>query len=248
LAVLLRMLLVDDEPLALRLLVASLRDEPDVEIVGTANDGDAALHEARRLKPDLVVLDVEMPGRDGMSVAAELEREGGMEIIFLSAFDRYATAAFDVEALDYLLKPLKPERLRQALARARRRRVEREAYRAASDQGADRPTVHVPDRDGGHDVALADIVWIEAARDYALIHTRMRTHILRVTMTDLATRMSGSIVRVHRSAFVNLSEVRSWTTPTTGGGRYLVLSDSTEVPVGPSYVAEIRLALRSLGA
>jgi DNA-binding LytR/AlgR family response regulator len=245
--VVLRMLLVDDEPLALRLLVAALRDEPEIEIVGTAADGDTALDEARRLKPDLVILDVEMPSRDGVSVAAELEHEGGMEIIFLSAFDRYAAAAFEVEALDYLIKPLKPERLRQALARARRRRIERDAFLATRVDGADQPTLHIPDRDGGRDVALADVIWIEAARDYALIHTRMRSHMLRVTMTDLAARVPSNIARVHRSAFVNLGEVRNWTTPAKGG-RCLVLSDNTEVPVGPSYIAEIRIALRSLGS
>ena len=106
---------MDDEPLALRHLEQSLIEFADVEIVSSAREGDAAVEEARRLRPDLIILDVEMPGRNGISVAATLDPANGPEVIIHSAFDRYATAAFDIEALDYLVKPLRPERLRQAL-------------------------------------------------------------------------------------------------------------------------------------
>ena len=242
-----RLLLVDDEPLALRRLELALRDVPDVEIVGTAGDGDAALDEARRLRPDLIILDVEMPGRSGLSVACELEREDGVEIIILSAFDRYAASAFEVEALDYLLKPLKTERLTQALDRTRRRRAERAAHVSALAEhvARDSATLHVPDRNGGQDVALVDVVWIEAARDYALLHTRTRSHIIRITMAELARRLPDSMLRVHRSAFVALAEVRRWGVPSKGVYS-LILSDATEVSVGPNYIAEVRAALRSL--
>ena len=242
-----RLLLVDDEPLALRRLGLALRNVPDVEIVGTAGDGDAALDEARRLRPDLVILDVEMPGRSGLSVAAELAREDEVEIIILSAFDRYAASAFEVEALDYLLKPLKPERLTQALDRTRRRRAERAAHVSvlADHEARDAATLHVPDRNGGHDVPLAEVIWIEAARDYALLHTRTRSHIIRITMAELARRLPETVLRVHRSAFVTLSEVRRWGIPSKGVYS-LVLSEGTEVAVGPSYVAEVRAALRSI--
>jgi DNA-binding LytR/AlgR family response regulator len=244
----LRVLLVDDEPLALRRLTLALRAMPDVDIVGSAGDGDAALDEARRLKPDLIILDVEMPGRDGLSVAAELERDDGPGIIILSAFDRYAAAAFDVEALDYLLKPLRPDRLRQAIDRARRRRAEKAARVAvlADEIGLTlMPTIHIPDRHGGRDLSLSEVVWIEAARDYALLHTSMRTHMLRATMSDLARQLPDSILRVHRSAFVSLAHVRRWGTPMKGI-HSLVLSDGSEVSIGPSYIQDVRAALRSL--
>lgn len=243
----LRILLVDDEPLALRRLEAVLREMPDVDLVGTARDGDAAVDEARRLRPDLVILDVEMPGRSGLAAAAEFDRDHGPEIVILSAFDRYAASAFEVEALDYLLKPLRPDRLRQALDRARRRRAERAAHATAvaDQEEGERQVVHVPDRHGGRDVPVGDVVWIEAARDYALIHTRNRSHILRVTMAELSERLPDSVIRVHRSSFVALSEVRRWGLPSKGVYG-LVLSDGTEVTVGPSYVAEVREKLRSL--
>jgi DNA-binding LytR/AlgR family response regulator len=242
-----RLLLVDDEPLALQRLELTLRDMPNVEIVGTARDGDAALDEALRLKPDLIILDVEMPGRNGLSVAATLERENGAEIIILSAFDRYAASAFEVEAIDYLLKPLRPVRLSQALETARRRRVERAARVSmlAEQQADEQQTLHVPDSNGGRDIPIADVIWIEAAKDYAIIHTRMRSHIIRVTMVELSERLPDNLLRVHRSAFVALSEVRRWGAPSKGVYS-LILSDDTEVKVGPNYIAEVRMALRSL--
>jgi DNA-binding LytR/AlgR family response regulator len=242
-----RMLLVDDEPLALRRLAHALKSIADVEIVGTACDGEAALYEMRRLKPDLVILDVEMPERDGLAVAAEIERENGTEIIILSAFDRYAASAFDVEAIDYLLKPLDPDRLRQALQRARRRRAEKAAHESMVGRTtqAEEPALHIPNRHGGKDIFWSDIIWIEAARDYALIHTIERSHIMRITMAQLAKRVPESILRVHRSAFVALSNVRRWGTPSKGI-HTLVLSDGTEVAVGPSYLTDARAALRSL--
>ncbi|WP_332308622.1 LytR/AlgR family response regulator transcription factor [Luteibacter yeojuensis] len=196
----------------------------------------------------MVILDVEMPGRDGLSVADAFARDDGPDIIILSAFDRYAAAAFQVEAIDYLLKPLQPERLRQAIERARRRRAERAAFVASTTDAANanpRPTIHVPGRHGGRDVALADIIWIEAARDYVVIHTATRSHLLRATMTEMRRRLPDSFLRVHRSSFVALGEVRRWGVPLKGIYG-LVLSDGSEVPVGPSYVQETRAALRSL--
>ena len=242
-----RLFLVDDEPLALRGLEALVQQAADVEIVGTARDVETALAEARRLKPDLVILDVEMPGGSGLDVAAALDRESGTEIIILSAFDRYAASAFEVEALDYLLKPLRPERLWQALERARRRRVERAAHASLRAAESERETavLHVPDRNGGVDVAIAAIVWIEAARDYALIRTRTRSHIFRVTMTDLDDRLPDDFLRVHRSALVNVAEVRRWGVPARGVST-LILSDGTEVAVGPTYLTAVRMALHAL--
>ncbi len=244
----LRLLIVDDEPQALRRLEQCLVGLPDVEVVGSAGDGDAAVDEARRLKPDLVILDVEMPGRSGIAVASSLNPADGTEIIIHSAFDRYAASAFEIEALDYLVKPLRPERLRQALDRARRRRAERSAHACLREakQSTGQAVVHVPDRNGGYDVPASDLIWIEAARDYALLHTGTRSHMVRATMAELAERLPEGFLRVHRSAIVSLSRVRRWGLPLRGV-HSLILSDGAEVGVGPSYVAEARMALRSLG-
>lgn len=244
----LRVLLVDDEPLALRRLILALNLLAAVEVVGTARDGDAALDEAHRLAPDLIILDVVMPGRNGISVAAELEREDGPEIIMMSAFDSYAAAAFEVEAVDYLLKPLRPDRLRQAIDRARRRRKEKAARAkllADASEIVPQAVIHIPHRHGGRELPLSEIVWIEAARDYAMIHTVTRTHILRATMADLEEQLPDTILRVHRSAFVALAHVRRWGVPAKGT-HVLILSDGAEIVVGPSYIQEVRTALRSL--
>ena len=235
----LRLLIVDDEPHALRRLEQCLSGLPGVEVVGSARNGDAALEEVRRLKPDLVILDVEMPGRNGIAVATMLDPAGGTEIIIHSGFDRYATSAFEIEALDYLVKPLRPERLRQALDRTRRRRSERSAHTCLQQgsQFKEQAVVHVPDRNGGYDVPASDLIWIEAARDYALLHTGTRSHIVRATMAELSERIPDDFLRVHRSAIVALSRVRRWGLPTRGV-HSLILSDGTEVGVGPKLRCE----------
>ncbi len=204
-----RILLVDDEKLALRRLSQALKDVAGAEIVGIAMDGEAALKQIRELQPDLVLLDVEMPGLDGIEVARAVQDQQAPEIVFCSAFDRYATDAFSVEAVDYLIKPVKSDRLRQGVARSQRRLTEKRALGAdeaasiaASDEtlakpSARRPYLHLPDRHGGRDLPQADIIWIEAAKDYALIHTRTRSHILRTTMAELAAQLQPSILRVH---------------------------------------------------
>lgn len=243
----LRILLADDEPLALRRLSLLLRDHDDVEVVGTAIDGDTALAEARRLKPDLLILDVEMPGLNGIAVAAALALHRDAEVVILSAFDRYAAPAFEIEALDYLLKPLRLERLRQALDRAQRRRAERNAHSMAQqeERDAEAASIHVPDRHGGYAVPLSLVTWVEAARDYAILHTARRSHMLRITMSDLAVSLPPSFMRVHRSAFVSVAEIRRWATPGRGV-QALILSDGTIVGVGPSYLADVRTRLKAM--
>ena len=207
-----RVVLVDDEPLSLQRLSRALEGLAEVTVVGVASDGDEALRQIHDLVPDLAILDVEMPGRSGLAVAAELPLDRRPEIVFLTAFDRYAAEAFGVEAVDYLLKPVRPERLRQAIERAGRRRAERLLGQSAAHGPASTGepatatgpagTLHLPDRDGGRELPQSEIVWIEAAKDYALIYTPTRSHILRITMSELAERLHPSIVRVHRSAFV----------------------------------------------
>jgi two-component system, LytTR family, response regulator len=251
-----RVLLVDDETLALDRLRTFFGDIEGVEVVGQAQDGDEALEAIQRLTPDLVILDVQMPGRNGLRAAADIDIEPRPEIVFVTAHEHYAPDAFDVDAADYLLKPVRFDRLRQAVERARRRRAVREqasradqladevaALKSGGARAQDDAGFWVPERDGQRRVALETIDWIEAARDYVLLHTSLRSHLLRTTMSALEEKLAGSaLLRVHRSAFVRpdkVVEVRRANRSLT-----LVLADGANVQVGPSYVDTVRGALR----
>lgn len=254
----LRILLVDDEPLALARLRGLLGEAPGVEVVGEARTGAEALDFVTSQKPDLVLLDIEMPGMDGLSVARALGAPGGPEVVFATAFDRYATAAFDVDATDYLLKPVKAARLRLALDRARRRRELRRAGQqvleleltlaAARDRTRSATSSYeselwVPKRDGVFRVPVSAIEWIEAARDYVLLHTAMRSHIYRTTMSALERRLDpADLMRVHRSAFVRLGSVAS-VQQSAPGQVALSLADGTVIQVGPTYAEAVLRAL-----
>jgi DNA-binding LytR/AlgR family response regulator len=251
-----RVLLVDDEALALDRLRTFFADIEGVEVVGQARDGDEALRQIQLLTPDLVILDIQMPGRNGLRAAADIEVEPRPEIVFVTAHEHYAPDAFDVDAADYLLKPVRFDRLRQAVERARRRRAMREqaertgqleqeisALRANGSASAlEDDGFWVPERDGQRRVPIDAIDWIEAARDYVLLHTNVRSHMLRATMGALEERLAGSpLLRVHRSAFVRpdkVTEVKRANRSLT-----LVLADGANVQVGPSYVAPVKAAL-----
>jgi two-component system LytT family response regulator len=251
-----RVLLVDDEALALDRLETFFADIEDVEVVGRARDGDEALERITELTPDLVIFDVQMPGKNGLRAAADIEIEPRPEIVFVTAHEHYAPDAFDVDAADYLLKPVRFDRLRQAVDRARRRKAlriaetragELEEEVAALKAGA-APRPHdddgfwVPERHGQRRVPIDTIDWIEAARDYVLLHTSMRSHLLRITMATLEERLAGSpLLRVHRSAFVRPDKVGE--VKRSGRSLCLVLQGGAEVQVGPSYAAAVKASL-----
>ena len=245
-----RILLVDDEPAALERLAALLSQSPDVSVVGTARNGREAAQAIADLHPDLVLLDIQMPEANSLAVAAALPPEDRPEIIFVTAFELYAADAFEVEAADYLLKPVRFDRLRQAIERARRRQSQRVAL-ARADAALAAPVDEDPDgfwvqvRSGFVRVPLGDIDWIEAAKDYVLLHTATRSHIHRATMTALERKMPpAEMIRVHRSAFVRPAKVKE--VKRLGKGLIsLVLEDGVNVAVGPSYVNAVteRLAL-----
>lgn len=247
----LRALIVDDEPLAQRRLRLALEEIADVEVVGVAADGDEAVCEIERLLPELVFLDVQMPGRNGVAIARALRSRPSVQVIFVSAFAEFAPVAFELDAVDYLLKPIRFDRVRSAVERARRRLdLARTAVRLdelerqieEGRQGYD-SEIWVSQRDGHMRVAVDAILRIEAAKDYALIHTASRTHIQRTTMAALERRLDpGKIMRVHRSSFIRLSSVRQvqWS------GRNLLrlhAEDGAIVEVGASYSRSVVLAL-----
>lgn len=243
-----RVLLVDDEPAALERLQALFEQIAGVEVAGVARNGREALEQIQELKPDLVMLDIQMPERSGLSVAATLPIDERPEIVFVTAFEMYAADAFDVEAADYLLKPVRFDRLRQAVERARRRRAMREAATPPEMAPATEAVFFwVPGRNGHVRVSAADLDWIEAARDYVLLHTPTRSHIHRLTMTALEEMLDPEMLtRVHRSAFVNLTRVQE--VQRLGKGLIsLVLRDGVNVAVGPTYVKAVlgRLGLNA---
>lgn len=236
-----RVLLVDDEPAALERLQALFEQISGVEVAGVARNGREALEQIQALKPDLAMLDIQMPERSGLSVAATLPIEERPEIVFVTAFEMYGADAFDVEAADYLLKPVRFDRLRQAVERARRRRALRDAA-APIEPAPPQPeavSFWVPGRNGLVRVSSADLDWIEAARDYVLLHTPTRSHIHRLTMTALEEMLDPELLtRVHRSAFVNLGRVQE--VQRLGKGLVaLVLRDGVNVAVGPTYVKAV---------
>lgn len=255
-----KVLLVDDEPLALARLQAAFRDIDGTDVVGTASDGEAALRGVSGLRPDLMILDMRMPLRNGLEVARALKGDEAPEVIFVTAFDEYAAEAFDVEAADYLLKPVRFERLRIAVERARRRRALRKSGSLIAELTSelealrDRPAVRqppgtyetevwIPGSGGMTRVPVASIMWIEAARDYALLHTSVRSFILRETMGALEERLDPTVVmRVHRSAFVSPSAVRGFSRLGKGLIALTLVNDHV-VPVGPSYTKAVLSAL-----
>ena len=208
-----RILLVDDEPLALERLETLMAEIADVEVVGQARDGDEAAEMIEALRPDLALLDIQMPNRDGMSLARALKDQPDTEVVFVTAYDHFAVAAFDVDAIDYLLKPVEPARLRLAIDRARRRRLaggrDEPAFEVEEPPPAEpySTTFWVRRPRGLVRVEIDTVAWIEAARDYVLLHTFNRSHMYRSTMDALARRLDPALMlRVSRSAFVR----RAW--------------------------------------
>ncbi len=207
-----RAMIVEDEPLARRTLRDFLAGVDWIEVVGEAGDGRTALRLLAELAPDLVFLDVRMPELSGIEVLERLR--GDPAIVFTTAYEQYAVAAFELGAVDYLVKPFGPERFRKAIERlAERRDREGEASAAARardvlrDGFLERLFVRTGDRIVP--VAVADVTRAEAAGDYVQIHTRSGSHLLRLTLEDLERRLDPNrFVRVHRSHVVNLDRVQ----------------------------------------
>lgn len=247
----LKVLLVDDEPAALERLSALFAQIPDTQLVGVARNGREAGQAIAELAPDLVMLDIQMPELSGLALASELARlqpgETRPEIVFVTAFEVYAADAFAVEAADYLLKPVRFDRLRQAVERARRRRTLQKAFEqqaeAAPIRDNDLDGIWVATRQGHVRVAITEIDWIEAAKDYVLLHTATRSHIHRITMSALEQALDpAKMIRVHRSAFVSPDRVEA--VNRLGKGLIaLVLRDGVAVPVGPTYVKAVQARL-----
>jgi two-component system LytT family response regulator len=226
--------IVDDELLARQRIEDLLAKEPNVEIAGIARDGNEAIEVIRALQPDLVFLDVQMPGRTGVEVAEELGADAMPVTIFTTAYERFALKAFDVAAIDYLVKPFDDERFAQALARARKAIETRPAPKSEYLE-----RIPVESRGQIRVVPVALIDYITASGPYAELHIGDRTFAIREKMQTLEEKLDPAVFfRIHRSAIVRLDRID--TLLHAAGGDYAVrLKDGTELSVSRSRREEL---------
>lgn len=253
----LRTLVVDDEPLARRHVRRIIERDPEVVVVGESGNGRDALAAIAGTTPDLILLDVQMPELDGFEVVAALAGsppERMPMVVFVTAYDEYAIKAFDVHALDYVLKPVERERLLTAVARAKQRAgvpgardeardtVRAVAEAAVARRRGERLAIRV---DGKHLLLETSAIgWLEAVDDYVRIHLGRTAHLVRGTLQTFERQLPPNFLRIHRSAIVNVDHLREVTTTPQGDYR-LTLHDGTRLPTGRSYRAVVADLLQS---
>jgi two-component system LytT family response regulator len=251
---LLRTLVIDDEEPARGILRDLLVTDPEIELIGECVNGTEAVTAIRTHRPDLVFLDIQMPGLDGFGILDQLQPEELPIVIFVTAYDQYAVQAFEVHALDYLLKPFDDERFAEAVARAKAtlhsKEVEKVSERLVGliqdrrDQSARTPNSspnRLMIRSSGrvYFVKTEDIDWIEAADYYARIHAGGRSHLLRESLASLEEKLdSEQFARVHRSAIVNMDRVKEMR-PLFKGSYALILEDGTQLKLSRQRRAEL---------
>ena len=252
--------IADDEPLARQRIRRLLHDEPSVEVVGECANGEQAVRMVTDRRPDVVFLDIRMPKLDGLGVVRLLPRDLATAIVFVTAFDEHATAAFDVAAVDYVMKPVEPERLRLAIGRARRQRETSELHArharllrflqdemgtaaaaggdvapSAMERGGRVQRVLVKERDRRYFVEVQDIDWLEAAGNYVRLHVAGQVHLFRGTMVQMEQSLDPQqFARVHRSCIVNLSRVKE-IQPWFSGDYVLILKNGAKLKMGRAF-------------
>ena len=243
-----RAIVVDDEALARERVVSLLADHPEVDVLAECAGGRAAVAAILERRPDLVFLDVQMPDLDGFEVLEAVGADALPAVVFVTAFDEYALRAFDVHALDYLLKPIDPDRFRRALGRAL------DAIGARSGSASDPRLVRLleelaardrPDRlvirtEGRiHFLRPADIDWVEADGKYARLHAGKEVHAVRQPLKQVAERLAPhGFVRIHRSTIVNLDRIRELQ-PWFHGEYVVLLTDGTKLTSSAAFSAEL---------
>jgi two-component system LytT family response regulator len=254
-----RAFVVDDEPPARRRLLELLEREPDIEIAGAFAGGAEALEAMAREAPDLLFLDVQMPGIDGFELLDEVEPDRRPITVFVTAYDSYALKAFEVRALDYLLKPFSDERFEATLSRARERVRSREREALGEKvlslvetppPREEKPYVSrlvVKNRGQVRFLDVRDVEWIEASGVYVVIHEGGREHLVRESLTALEARLDPSrFARIHRSAIVSLDRVAELRLDDRGGCR-VVLGDGTILPLSRRQRDALEARLRGEG-
>ncbi|WP_176590345.1 LytTR family DNA-binding domain-containing protein [Sphingobium sp. EM0848] len=239
-----RTLIVDDEPLAVERLQMLCAREPRIALVGTASDGEAALRLIEGLEPDLVMLDIAMPLLDGIGVARATSRMGICPaVIFVTAFEGFAVEAFDLAAVDYLLKPVAHERLARAIDRVEQALGNRAAPSPATSRAVESEWAEefwVPHRSDLIRLGAVQIDRIEAERDYMRLHVGQNSYLLHQTISSLENRLDPQqFVRLHRSHIVRreyIARLRH-----DGSGVWSAcLADDTEIRIGRTYLANAR--------
>jgi two-component system LytT family response regulator len=247
----LRVLVVDDEPLARQRLQRMLRGEQGLELLAPCADGAAAVAAILEQRPDLLFLDVQMPGMTGFDVLATVGARRMPAVIFVTAHDRFALRAFESEALDYLLKPFGAERVQKALERARvylegtRRKLERQyagLLRATAGTRAS-PSILVKKRERHLVLRPDEIDFVEAWGDYVRLHAGAETHLLRGTLAAMERRLEPEgFVRIHRSRLVNWRRVREFVADREHDP-VVVLRDGVRLEASPAYLKELQRRL-----
>ena len=255
-----RALIVDDEPLARQRLRLLVRDEPDLHLIGDCDSGAEALAAIEREPPDLLFLDVQMPEMDGFELLQKLPRERLPVVIFITAYDRHAVRAFEAHALDYLLKPVQPERFKAAVARVHEHLENRQASSAArglldllaARQNSSAPAaltqyltrLTVKNDDRVVVVRTADIDSIESAGNYVSVNVGKDSHILRETLNTLAKQLDPEkFLRVSRSVIVNIDRVKELQ-PMFKGEHIIVLQNGKRLPMTRGLLREVEQALK----
>lgn len=260
-----RTAIVDDEPLARERVRGLLEAQPDIEIVAECRDGDEAVEAVRRHAPDLLFLDVQIPERNGFEVLEALDTERAPVVVFVTAYDQYALRAFEMHALDYLLKPFDDDRFDKALKRAktqvrqeqaddlsRRLMAMLETYRGGGvpenepeGEGGSYLT-RLAIRSSGRVVFLKteEIDWIGAADYYVELHAGGKAHLLREPMARLEEKLDPKrFLRIHRSAIINVDRVREVRTSSLGE-RFVLLADGTKLKLSRSRRDKLQLLMR----
>lgn len=240
-----RAIIVDDEPYARRGIRNELASEPDIEIVAESPNGKAAVTDIQKLKPDLLFLDVQMPGLDGFGVLDAIADEPLPVIIFVTAYDQYALQAFDYHAVDYLLKPLDTERFQAAIKKARTyiqskdttELTQRLVSLLESRRGEQQYVARLAIKSSGRVSILKveEIDWIEADDNYVQLHVGNHVHMLHETLTCLERKLDpGRFLRIHRSRIVNVERIKELH-PLFHGEHILVLQDGTRLASSRNY-------------
>ncbi len=251
-----RTLIVDDEPLAREKIRAFVEGDAEIEIIGECSNGAEAVASIRKLSPDLLLLDIQMPERGGFEVLETLNGERPPVVIFVTAYDQYAVRAFEVHALDYLLKPFDRERFEAAIERAKTHLREMRSSSNVGGAGIDKKILDLLEelraekryverlvvKDAGRVFFLEtdDIDWVEAEGNYINVHTAKKSHLLRDTISGLEAQLDPrKFVRIHRSAIVNIGRIKELQ-PWTHGEYHVILRDGTQLTLSRNYRENLR--------
>lgn len=267
-----RTIIVDDEPLALKLLHAKLKKVADIDVIAQCNNGREAIQKIGELNPDLIFLDIQMPGITGLDVIKSLQSDIMPVVVFATAYEQYALDAFDANAVDYILKPIDDDRVARAIERAKLRLSIHQEFNNNKDallnavesihstesktqtlqdgHNQELPSnpnnkIVVKDRDEIHIIEQTNIEWIDAAGDYVCIHSEGQTYIKRTTLKEILEELNHEIFkRVHRSTIVNLDCIKK-VLPHTKGEFFLQLGEYDKIKVSRNYKEVIKDFLSS---